>query len=176
MHITEFSDWLGTRLFCRFELSCIQVACGFYCVASLNSPMSGERPGKVFNPERTISNLSGNAYIWNPSRRLARSNGREPHAVGFRRSGAAPSDSGLTGSAIHQRGRDDPCGHVCGSAYIGDEAPLPSPGTAGCNAACGLAYWCFATLPLSSETKDCPAGVAFTAVPETISFALTSLP
>jgi hypothetical protein len=105
-----------------------------------------------------------------------RSDGREPHAVGFRRSGAARSDSGLTGSAIHQRGRDDPCAHVCGSVSIRGEVPLPSPGTAGCNAACGLSYWCFATLPLSSETKDCPAGVAFTAVPETISFALTSLP
>src|ERR1700741_2445860 len=138
--------------------------------------MSGDRRGKAFNPERTMSDLTGNAYIWNPSRRLAGSNGREPHAVGFRRSGAARSDSGLTGSVIHQRRRDDECGHVCGSVSIGGEVPLPSPGTAGCNAACGLSYWCFATLPLSSETKDCPAGVAFTAVPETISFALTSLP
>jgi hypothetical protein len=82
----------------------------------------------------------------------------------------------LTGSTIHQRGRDHPCGHVCGSVSIGGEVPLPPPGTAGCNAACALSYSCFATLPLSSEAKDCPAGVAFTPVSETISFALTSLP
>ncbi len=50
-----------------------EVAYCFYCVASPNSPMPGDQPGKAFNPERTRSNFTGNATyqalaFWRASR------------------------------------------------------------------------------------------------------------
>ena len=41
---------------------------------------------------------------------------------------------------------------------------------------CRADYWCFASLLLSSETRDWPPGVALTVSPVTISLALSAFP